>query len=96
MKSSRVTRELPLSAIEIDGMPFARVLDFVAAFRNGVQCKPIKVAWNPRTSRWAVRDGRHRYMAMKLLGRKEIPVRHAAQFKTPLPKKEKFAWWREP
>ena len=77
-RSRRVERLLPLTSIEIDRYPFKRVLDFVAAFRNGVECRPIKVQRHPTKSGvWKIQDGRHRYMAMKLLGRTHIPVRHA-------------------
>jgi ParB-like chromosome segregation protein Spo0J len=66
----RVYKTLPLSAIQIDRLPFKRVLDFVAFLQAGGVTRPIKVM------RWSggyrIRDGRHRYMAHKLLGRTEI------------------------
>lgn len=78
--SARVVSLIPLWQIEIDRLPFKRVLDFVGAFRNGVECKPIKVMRHPtKPGMWKLLDGRHRYMAMKLLGRTHIPVRHAAR-----------------
>lgn len=70
----RVQRELPLSSIRIDRLPFDRVLEFVAAFKNGVGCRPIHVRLDPKTGLFHVLDGRHRYMAAKLLGWKTIPV----------------------
>ena len=78
----RVERLLPLSVIEIDRMPFGRVLDFVMAFKNGVPCRPVKVQ-KLSNGRWKLLDGRHRFMAFKLLGHTHIPVRHAARTQRP-------------
>jgi hypothetical protein len=72
----RVTRDLPLSAINLDRMPFDRVLEFVASFRNGVVCKPIHVKLDPATGVFRVLDGRHRFMAAKLLGWETIPAQY--------------------
>jgi hypothetical protein len=72
----RVTRDLPLSAIRVDRYPFDKTLEFVAAFRNGVSCRPIHVRLDSKTGVFYILDGRHRFMAYKLLGKETIPAQY--------------------
>jgi ParB-like chromosome segregation protein Spo0J len=68
----RITRNLPLSCIRIDRLPFRRVLDLVRHLEAGGTVPPIKVQKTERGFR--ILDGRHRFMAFKLLGRPTIPA----------------------
>ena len=85
----RVRRWLPLSAIKIDRYPFSRVLPIVDFMRNGGETRPIHVekrhmgyvvkgTWplvrHYARFEWVILDGRHRYMAHRLLQRPLIEV----------------------
>ena len=86
---ARVRKWLPLSAIRIDRIPLNRsTLALVDFLRNGGEVKPIKVQKirkcpvcnDPRCDaadghyEYHIRDGRHRWVAYKILGHTHIEV----------------------
>jgi len=67
----RVRKSIPISNIIMDRYPFKRVLDLVVFLSNGGVVPPIKLTLR-EDGTYKIRDGRHRVMAYKLLGRREI------------------------
>ena len=75
MKTTRETREISIGLIDIDHLPLnATGLATTLALKTGIPMPPIKVA-KLACGRFLIRDGRHRYLAHKLLGRKTIKAR---------------------
>lgn len=71
----RVVRSLPLNLIDIDRLPFERVLDLAIHLRSGGSVPPIHVISCPN-GRFSILDGRHRFHAHKLVGRTHILARY--------------------
>jgi len=75
----RETREISIGLIDIDHLPLNETgLATTLALKRGVHMPPIKVA-KLTDGRFLIRDGRHRYLAHKLLGRKTIMARMSAK-----------------
>lgn len=85
---SRVEKEIPVSLIEMDRIPLdSKTFEFAYALSglsSGGLLKAdfpaIKVAKRP-DGRYEIRDGRHRWTAHKLVGRKTIKAKFS---ETPL------------
>ena len=68
-------RHLPLSCLTIDRIPInPDTLALVKHLDNGGTVPPIHIQYALR--KWYIVDGRHRYTACKLLGRKTILCRY--------------------
>lgn len=85
----RILEEMDLSNIQIDRLPLnPRTLALVEFLRQGGQVPPIHVqpsyhyyagAYQEKTGQFRILDGRHRFLAFKLLGRKKIMVRYGRE-----------------
>ena len=65
-------RPIPISAIIVDHIPLnPSGLATTMAVREGIPMPPIKVVQNEQ-GRYKICDGRHRYIAYKLNGKKNI------------------------
>lgn len=81
----RVTKHIPINLIDIDRIPLdKKVIRFTYAIQAMAVFPAIKVA-KKSNGRYAIRDGRHRYIAHKLLGKETI----LAKFSTNLLKDTK-------
>lgn len=68
----RLKKEIKLDLIKMDRLAInPKALKYATLINEGVQFPPIKVAFC-KDGRFEIRDGRHRYTAHKLLGRKKI------------------------
>lgn len=76
LRTLRVTREIPVGAIRVDRMPFERVLSLVDFLRKGGKVPPIRVQ-KLSNGQYRILDGRHRWMAHKLLTRPTILATYA-------------------
>lgn len=76
---SRINKFIRVCSIEIDRYPInPTTLALVDHIRNGGDVPPIKVA-RKSTGGFAIRDGRHRVTAHKLLGIEYIEARFSQQ-----------------
>lgn len=72
----RVIQWVNLAQVVCDHLPLNQTtLALVNSLRNGCQMKPIKVV-KGEAGLFYVRNGRHRFVAAKLLGWKEVPVKY--------------------
>lgn len=68
----RVKKEIPMNLINMDRIPLDRkTLRFTYAMQAMAEFPAIKVA-KRQDGRYEIRDGRHRWVAHKLLGREKI------------------------
>lgn len=73
----RVEKYIDISHIVIDHLPMnPSTLKLIDYLRKGGVVPAIKVATLP-DGRYLIRDGRHRILAFKLLGRKKIKARYS-------------------
>lgn len=83
---SRVKEYIPLSLIDMDRIPMdEKSLEFAIALRGyasaglvKAEFPAIKVA-KKRNGRYAIRDGRHRWLAHKLAGEKKILAKFSTE-----------------
>ena len=82
--SIRVEEYIDIGRIKIDRLPIGpTTLKYAKAIENGADFPAIKVAKRP-DGLFEIRDGRHRWLAHKLCGRKAIKVKYSI-----IPLKEK-------
>ena len=71
----RIYCPFPLSGLKCDRIPLhPRTLAIADHLRSGGSVPPIHV--ERRDGEWYVKDGRHRFVAHKLIGRKTINIRY--------------------
>lgn len=72
----RLQKLVPLAAIDIDRRPLnPKTLALVDFIRAGGMVPAIH-AQRDELGRWKIKDGRHRFVAFKLLGKPSILVRY--------------------
>lgn len=69
----RVIKDIPISNIVVDKIPFKGILSLVKHLEQGGTIPPIKVDYKNGT--YILKDGRHRVTAYKLLGRPFISAK---------------------
>ncbi len=71
----RVIKDHPINGVRADRIPLTpRTLALVEHLRNGGSVPPIHVVQKP--GYFDTKDGRHRYSAFRLLGRKTIKIKY--------------------
>ena len=79
MNKMRVIKEVPLHLIDVDREPCGQVtLGYAVAMSNGDVFPPVKLA-KLKGGRFRLLDGRHRFLACKLNGRKTINARFSTE-----------------
>lgn len=72
----KITKEIPVHLIKIDRFPLEKKsLDYANLMLKGVKFPPIKVAKDKNGS-FQIRDGRHRWLATKLIGKTKILAKY--------------------
>ncbi len=71
----RIIKDHPINGVRADRIPLTpRTLLLVDHLRNGGSVPPIHVT--PKPGYFSILDGRHRYSAFRLLGRKTIKIKY--------------------
>lgn len=77
----RTEEDVYLNQIEIDRYPINKsTLDLIDFIRDGGEVKPIKV-YEKSKGKFAIRDGRHRFTAYKMMGKQKIKVKYFKKYK---------------
>lgn len=75
----RVIKNIRIGLIQIDHYPMnPTVLSLIDYIRSGGSIPPIHVSKN-RNGTFSIRDGRHRILAYKLLGKSEIKAKFSTK-----------------
>lgn len=71
----RVSRLIPMSQIQCDFLPIGpKTLALIKHIEKGGSVPPVKVQFNGK-GQWKIKNGRHRFLAFKMLGIQFIPAR---------------------
>lgn len=79
----RIEAEIPLSLVVMDRLPVGRAtFEYAVLMDRGIEFPAIRLA-RRSDGRFQIRDGRHRYLAAKLIGRNSILARFSLRVMTP-------------
>jgi uncharacterized ParB-like nuclease family protein len=74
----RVIKDHPIDGVRSDRIPLTpKTLRLIVFLQKGGSVPPIHVT--PKHGYYSILDGRHRYTAFKLLGRKTIKIKYGVR-----------------
>jgi ParB-like chromosome segregation protein Spo0J len=77
----RIIKDHSINGVKADRIPITpRTLDLIEFLRKGGTVPPIHVT--PKHGYYSILDGRHRYTAFRLLGRKTIKIKYGVRINT--------------